>query len=66
MRIGFVIVAIVGFAVATAIIGFTGFGAVFSSLAAIGWGGFAFLCAYAALPYAILGAAWFVLISTQS
>jgi putative membrane protein len=62
MKIGFVIVAIVGFAVATAIIGYTGFGAVFSSLAAVGWGGFAFLCAYAALPYAILGTAWFVLI----
>ena len=63
MKLGFVLTAIVGFAVATAIIGYIGFGAVFGSLAAIGWRGFAFLCAYAVLPYALLGTAWFVLVA---
>jgi putative membrane protein len=63
MKLGFFFTAIVGFAVATAIIGYIGFGAVFTSLAAIGWRGFAFLCAYAFLPYAILGTAWFVLVA---
>jgi putative membrane protein len=62
MKIGFVLTAIVGIAVATAIIGYIGFGSVLGSLASIGWRGFAFLCAYAALPYAMLGSAWFVLI----
>jgi putative membrane protein len=62
MKIGLVLTAIVGFVVATAIVGYTGFGSVFASLATIGWRGFAFLCAYAVLPYAILGTAWFVLI----
>src|SRR5580698_4972438 len=63
MKLGFIFTAIVGFAVATAIIGYIGFGAVFTSLAAIGWRGFAFLCAYAALPYALLGTAWIVLVA---
>jgi putative membrane protein len=63
MKIGLVLTAIFGFAVATAIIGYTGFGSVFASLAAIGWRGFGFLCAYSALPYAILGTAWFVLVA---
>jgi putative membrane protein len=63
MKVGFVLTAIIGLVVATAIIGYIGFGAVFTSLAAIGWRGFGFLCAYAALPYAVLGTAWFVLIA---
>jgi putative membrane protein len=63
MKIGLVLATIFGFAVATAIIGYIGFGSVFASLVAIGWRGFAFLCAYSALPYAILGSAWFVLVA---
>jgi putative membrane protein len=66
MKLGFVLTAIVGFAVATAIIGYIGFGAVFTAFATIGWRGFGFFCAYAALPYAILGACWFVLIAGAS
>jgi putative membrane protein len=62
MKIGFILAAIAGFAVATAIIGYIGFGAVFSALSSIGWRGFGFLCLYAALPYAVLGTAWFVLV----
>ena len=62
MKLGFFLAAILGFAVATAIIGYIGFGAVFSALATIGWRGFSFLCLYAALPYAVLGTAWFVLV----
>jgi len=62
MKLGFILSMVVGLAVATAIIGYIGFGSVFASLAAIGWRGFAVLCAYAALPYAILGTAWFALV----
>ena len=66
MKLGLVFTVIVGLAVATGLIGYIGFGAVFRSLATIGWLGFGFLCAYSALPYAMLGTAWFVLLAGAS
>ena len=62
MKLSFFIAAILGLALTTAIIGYFGFSVVFAALATIGWRGFAFLCLYAAIPYAILGTAWFSLV----
>ncbi len=61
MRLGVLIAALVGLAVATAVVGWIGFGAVFTAFATIGWRGVAFLSVYSLLPLAILGTAWFVI-----
>lgn len=61
MKAGVVIAALIGLAAATAIVAYFGFGAVFSALSTIGWRGFGFLCLYTAFPFALLAAAWFVL-----
>ncbi|MBA3810478.1 MAG: flippase-like domain-containing protein, partial [Caulobacteraceae bacterium] len=47
--------------VATGVVGWIGFGAVFSSLAAIGWRGLGVLCLWSAVPFGLLGTAWFLL-----
>ena len=61
MKLGVIIATLLGLAVATAVIGYFGFGAVFSALARLGWRSFAALCLYTALPFCLLGTAWFVL-----
>ncbi len=61
MKLGVLIAAVLGLALATAVIGYFGFGQVLHALAAIGWHSFAALLAYSALPILILGSAWFVL-----
>lgn len=53
--------AILGLALATAVIGAFGLGSVLAALQKIGWRGFAALTAYSAFPFALLGTAWFVL-----
>lgn len=60
-RFGVIAAGLVGLALATGVIGYIGFHAVFSALALLGWRGFAFLVVYAALPASLLGAAWLVL-----
>jgi putative membrane protein len=60
MKLGVLIAALVGLAVATAVIGWIGFGAVFATFATIGWRGVAFLSIYSVLPLALLGTAWWV------
>ena len=62
MRFGVILAAILGLAAATAVVGYIGFGAVFSAMTAIGWRGLAFLVVYSAVPFALLGAAWWVLV----
>ena len=61
MKLGVLIAAVLGLALATAVIGYFGVGQVLHALAAIGWHSFAALLAYSALPIVILGSAWFVL-----
>ena len=61
MKIGIILAAMVGVAVAIGIVAWFGFGAVFLALGRIGWPGFIVLCLYNALPFACLGGAWFVL-----
>jgi putative membrane protein len=55
------IAAGLGLVAATAVVGFVGFGGVLAALARIGWRGLAILIAYSALPYLLLGSAWFSL-----
>lgn len=61
MRFGVIVAAVLGLAVATAIAAWVGFGEVFAALTRVGWRGLAVLVAYSALPFGLLGAAWYVL-----
>jgi putative membrane protein len=61
LKRGAILAAILGFIVATIVAGYIGFGDVFRALARIGWRGLAVLVVYSALPYALLGTAWFCL-----
>jgi putative membrane protein len=61
MRLGVILAAVIGLALATAIAAYVGFGAVFAALSQVGWRGLAVLCSYSALPFALLGSAWYVL-----
>lgn len=62
MRIGVILVALTGLALAAYLIFDIGFASVFSVIAAVGWGGFALLCLYGAAMFALLGTGWFLLI----
>jgi putative membrane protein len=61
MKLGVIVAALLGLAIATGIVGWIGFSAVFRSLSTIGWRGVGFLCVYSAIPMALLGTAWFAL-----
>lgn len=61
MRLGVILAAIIGLTIATLVVGYIGFAAVFQALAIIGWRGLAFLSVYSAAPLILLGSAWFVL-----
>ena len=61
MKIGVILAVIIGLSVATLVVGYIGFAAVFQALAIIGWRGLAFLSVYSAVPLILLGGAWFVL-----
>lgn len=61
MKLRVIVIAALGVALALYLVGFVGFTAVFSAAVAIGWGGFAVLCLYAAALFALLGMAWYVL-----
>jgi len=54
--------AVLGLALATAVIGAFGLNAIVAALLRFGWRGLAFLTVYSAFPLALLGTAWFVLI----
>jgi putative membrane protein len=60
-RLAIALAAVLGLALATAVIGAFGLASVLAALARIGWRGFAFLTAYSLLPFTLLGSAWFVL-----
>jgi putative membrane protein len=61
LKRGAIVAAILGLVGATVVAGYIGFGQVFQALARIGWRGLAVLVVYSALPYALLGTAWFCL-----
>ena len=56
-----VIAALLGLVLATAIIGWVGFGKVVSAFAEIGWRGLLAMCGFYLVPVGILAAAWLVL-----
>lgn len=62
MRIGVVLAALMGLALAAYLIFHIGFAPVVSAITAAGWGGFVVLCVYGAALIALLGTAWFMLI----
>lgn len=63
MKLRIVIVAALGLALALYLVSHAGIGAVFTAAVAVGWSGFAILCLYILLPFLILGAAWYVLLT---
>ncbi|HEX4157546.1 MAG TPA: lysylphosphatidylglycerol synthase domain-containing protein [Rhizomicrobium sp.] len=65
MRIGVILAAVTGLALAAYLVVYVGFGPVLAAIAAVGWDGFALLCLYGAALFALLGAAWFVLIPAR-
>jgi putative membrane protein len=62
MRLGVILAALAGIAVAAYLIFYVGLHAVFAAIASVGWLGFAALCIYGLTLFLILGAAWFVLV----
>jgi putative membrane protein len=66
VKLRVVIVALLGLALAVYLVAYTGIGAVFSAVVAVGWGGFALLCLYALGLCIILGSAWCVLLPESS
>jgi putative membrane protein len=65
MRVGVILAAITGLALAAYLIFYVGFGPVLAAITAVGWGGFALLCLYGAMLFVFLGTAWFVLIPAR-
>jgi putative membrane protein len=61
MRLGVIVAAVVGLALATAIAAYVGFEAVFAALSRVGWRGLALLCVYSIAPFFLLGTAWYLL-----
>lgn len=60
-RLHILIVAALGLALAAYLLGHIGFRAVLAAATSVGWGGFALLCAWAFVVFAMLGPAWYVL-----
>ncbi|HEY0747844.1 MAG TPA: lysylphosphatidylglycerol synthase domain-containing protein [Steroidobacteraceae bacterium] len=62
MKLRLLIIAALGVALAFYLVFFIGVGAVMSAAIAVGWGGFAVLCAYGLALFAVLGLAWYLLL----
>ncbi len=62
MRIGVIVAALVGLALAVWLVFHIGIDSVFSAIASVGIGGFALLCLYGVVVVALLGSAWYALI----
>jgi putative membrane protein len=56
-----VFLALAGIAAATLLVGYYGFGHVARATASVGFGGFALVCAWQMILFALLGLCWFVL-----
>lgn len=65
MRIGVILAAVTGLALAGYLIFYVGLGPIFSAITAVGWGGFALLCLCGAALFGLLGTAWFVVIPAR-
>jgi putative membrane protein len=63
MKFGVIATAFAGLSVTTWLVYHIGLAGVASTIMSVGWGGFALLCFCALLTFAILGAAWFALMT---
>lgn len=63
MKIGVIIAALIGLAVAVWLLLHIGIGAVFGAIAAVGIGGFVLICLYGLAVVALMGSGWFALMS---
>jgi putative membrane protein len=61
VNIRFLLIGALGLALGLYFVMYIGLGAVLSAAVAVGWGGFAILCAYALALFPLLGAAWYSL-----
>jgi glycosyltransferase 2 family protein len=66
VKLRVVIIGILGLCLALYLVLYVGLGAVVSSAAAIGWGGFASLCLYSLSLFPLMGAAWHVLLPASA
>ena len=66
MRWRLVIIATLGAALALYLVKYIGLGTVLSAAVAVGWGGFAILCAYSLALFVLMGCAWCVLLPPKS
>jgi putative membrane protein len=61
MKLGVILAALAGFALAAWLVFHIGFAPVFGAVASAGWGGFAILCGFGLAMFVVLGAAWWAL-----
>jgi len=61
MRFGVIFAALLGLLLTAWLVIAVGFHSIVSAMVAVGWGGFALLCASGAALFAVLGTAWFAL-----
>jgi putative membrane protein len=61
MKLGVILAALAGLALAAWLVFHIGFAAVLAATTSVGWAGFALLCLYSLALFVILGAAWFAL-----
>lgn len=66
MRIGVILTAVMGLALAAYLLLDVGIAKVVHAVASVGAGGFVLLCLFGAALYALLGTAWFVLVPARS
>ncbi len=64
-RNGLIIAAALGLATTLYLVFYVGLGAVFGAITSLGWTGFALLCAFYVALFALLSAAWFVLVPSE-
>ena len=62
MKIGVILAALAGLALAAWLVFHIGFASVLGAVASVGWSGFAILCVFQLALFAVLGAAWCALI----
>jgi putative membrane protein len=66
MRIVTIIAALAGLLLGTSIVAYYGFSEVIRALLAVGWGGFAAICAFHLALYGLLGLAWRVIVPSPA
>ncbi|MEI9930056.1 MAG: lysylphosphatidylglycerol synthase domain-containing protein [Rhizomicrobium sp.] len=61
MKLGVILAALAGLALAAWLVFHVGFSSVLGAVASVGWAGFAILCVFQLALFAVLGAAWYAL-----